>query len=122
VKGTVTCFGISLIRRKRHGFLSVGVCLQHDNDRSHTARHTVKQIKSFELEVFPIRHIYRTWRPAILTSFGPRKTLYGRHVTSDEEVMEAVHDRLAQQRRLLIQRIYVLVERWKRCRTWWGRH
>ncbi|GFG36661.1 hypothetical protein Cfor_09401 [Coptotermes formosanus] len=33
------------VRRKRCGLLSSGMCLQHDNARLSTARHTVKQIQ-----------------------------------------------------------------------------
>ena len=38
-------------RRRRRGLFSSGVCLQNDNARPHTARHTVKEIQALKLEV-----------------------------------------------------------------------
>jgi hypothetical protein len=41
-------------RRKRRCQLSSGVCPQRDNARTHTARHTVKQIHNLKLELLPL--------------------------------------------------------------------
>jgi len=41
------------IKSKRHGLLSTGVLLQHDNARPHTARSTVATIQDLSFECLP---------------------------------------------------------------------
>jgi hypothetical protein len=86
------------ISRKRCGLLYSGMCLQHDNARPHTARHTVKQIQDLSLEVLP----HPPYSPDLVRSdfhlFCPLKdALRGRHFRPDEEVKEALHAWLAHQ-------------------------
>jgi hypothetical protein len=59
------------IRTKRCSLLSSSVCLQHDNARPHTARHTMKQIQDLNWRCYPIHNIHQIWHRAIFTSFGP---------------------------------------------------
>jgi histone-lysine N-methyltransferase SETMAR len=79
------------IRRKRRGLLSSGVCLQRHNNRLHTARHTVQQIRDLNLAV--LRHPpYST--DLALSDFhffwALKDAVLGRHIRSDEEVKKAV--------------------------------
>jgi histone-lysine N-methyltransferase SETMAR len=53
----------SAIRRNRHGLLSYGACLQHDDIRPHAAIHTVKQIVNLKLEALS--------RPPYAPGFSP---------------------------------------------------
>ena len=80
------------IRRKRD-FLSSKMYLQYDN----TAHHTVKQIQDLKLEVLPNLPYSPDVAPRICTRLAPKDALCGSHFRSDEEVMEAVNDWLAQQ-------------------------
>jgi hypothetical protein len=62
------------IRRQGRGLLCTGECLQHDNDRHHTARQTVIQIKDFKLEVlnpYAIFTIFHTQR--FLSLLDPKR-------------------------------------------------
>ena len=53
------------IKSKRHGLLSSGVLLQHDNARPHTARTTVATITDLHFECFLIHHTHQTLPQAI---------------------------------------------------------
>jgi histone-lysine N-methyltransferase SETMAR len=103
------------IRTKRRSLSSSGVCLQHDNARTHTARRTIKQIQDLKLEVLP----QPPYSPDLALSdfhlfWSLKDTLHGHHFRSDEELKEAVHDWLAQQPKDFFTRgIYALVERWR---------
>jgi hypothetical protein len=88
------------IRTKLRGLLSSGVCLQHDNARAHTARRTANQIQDLKLEVLPHPPYSKDLAPRDFHLFWSlTDALRRRHLRSDEEVKEAVHDWLAQQRK-----------------------
>ena len=92
------------------------MCLQHVNARPHTARHTVKQIQDFKLQVLPPPPYSPDLAPSDFRLFWPLKdALRRRNLRSDEEVKKTVHDWLAQQPNDFSRGIYVLVERWERC-------
>ena len=94
------CSGISRsqqFRRKRRGLLSFGLCLQLENARPPTARHTVKQIQDLKVEVLSHPSYSSDLAPSDSHLFWPLKgPLRGRHFNSDE-VEEAVQGWLAQQ-------------------------
>ena len=86
------------IRRKVRGQLSKCIVLLHDNDRPHTAAHTVETLRKLNFEVLA----HPPYSPDIATSdchlFGPLKeALRGCRFTSDQELKEAVHAWLAAQ-------------------------
>ena len=69
----------SVIRRKRHGLLPYGACLQHENVRPNTPIHTVKQIEDLELEALS----RPPCAPGLSSNdFSPHLTLKRRHVRS----------------------------------------
>jgi hypothetical protein len=76
------------IRSRRSALSSSGVCLQHVN-----ARHTVKQIHGFKLQVLPRPPHSPDLAPSDFHLFWPLKdALRRRNLRSDEEVKKAVHD------------------------------
>ena len=77
----------SKIKQTRSGLLSSGVCLQHDNALRHAARHTVKQIQDFKLEVLPHPPYFPDLEPSDFHLFWSlQDPLRGRHFRSDGEV------------------------------------
>jgi hypothetical protein len=98
----------SEIRRKACGLLSSGACLQHDNDRPPTARHTVKKIQNVKLQVLP----HPQYSPNLLLPSNfhllwlLEDALGGCNFRSDEKVKEAVRDWLAQQPKDFSRGIY----------------
>jgi len=104
------------IRSKRCGLSSSGVCLQHVNARPHTARHTLKQIQDFKLQVLPRPSYSPDLAPSDFHLFWLLKdALRTRNLRLDEEVKKTVHDWLVQQPNDFSRGIYAFVERWKRC-------
>ena len=86
------------IQRKVRGQLSKCIVLLHDNDRPHTAAHTVETLRKLNFEVLA----HPLYSPDLATSdchlFGPLKeALRGCRFTSDQELKQAVHDWLAAQ-------------------------
>ena len=53
------------IKSKRHGLLSSGVLLQHDNAKPHTALQQLQQSQTCILSVFLIHHTHQTLPQAI---------------------------------------------------------
>jgi hypothetical protein len=99
VKGTVICFRIGLSQQFEENTVvcCLLICLQHENARPHTARHTVKQIQDLKLEVLP----HLPYSPDLAPSdfhflWSLKDILRGRHFRSDQEVKEAVYGWLAQ--------------------------
>ena len=78
--------------------LSSGACLQHDNERPHAPRHTVKQNHVLQLEVLPRPRNSPDLEPGAFSSFlTPKTSPRGRHFESEDEVKLTVRDCLAQQ-------------------------
>ena len=106
------------VRRRRRGLLSSGVCLQLDNARRFTARHTVKQIQDLKLAVL----LHTPYSPDLASSYFHlfwllQDALRGRHFRSDDEVKQAVHSWLAQQPNTsFLWGIYILVKLWRKWR------
>ena len=86
------------IKSKRHGRLSTGVLLQHDNARPHTARSTVVTIQDLPFECLPHLPYSPNLAPSDFHVFGPLKqAMGGKSFRSDEEVQQAVHEWLRSQ-------------------------
>jgi len=86
------------IKSKGRGLLSTGVLLQHDNARPHTARSTVATIQDLPLECLPHPPYSPDLAPSDFHVFGPLKEAMGsKSFRSDEEVQQAVHERLHSQ-------------------------
>jgi len=86
------------IKSKRHGLLSTGVLLQHDNARPHTAHSTVATIQDLSFECLPHLLYSPDLTPSDFHVFGPLKEVMGgKSFRSDEEVQEAVHEWLHSQ-------------------------
>jgi histone-lysine N-methyltransferase SETMAR len=86
------------IKSKRRGLLSTGVLLQHDNARPHTARSTVVTIQDLSFECLPHPPYSPNFVPSDFHIFGPLKeAMGGKLFRSDEEVQQAVHERLRSQ-------------------------
>lgn len=72
--------------------MSSGVCQQHDNDRPYTARHIVKQIEDFKLEVLTHTPYSPDFTPSDFYLFwAPKDAVHGRHFVSDEAVKVVKH-------------------------------
>ena len=83
------------IRSKRCGLLSTGILLQHDNARPHTASSTVATIQDMSFECLPHPPYSPDLAPSDFHVFGPLKeAMGGKSFGSDEEVQQAVHERL----------------------------
>ena len=83
------------IRSKCHGLLTTGVILQHDNARPHTARAKVANINDLHFETLP----HPSYSPDLALSdyhmFEPLKeAMGGKKFRSDEELYQAVQERL----------------------------
>jgi histone-lysine N-methyltransferase SETMAR len=90
---------------KRHGLLSSGVLLQHDNVHLHTARATAKKIMDLHLECIPHPAYSPDLAPSDYHVFGSHKeALGGKKFSTDDEIKEVVH------RWLRSQRSFFLVE------------
>ena len=102
------------IKSKRHGHLSTGVLLQHDNARPHTAHSTVATIQDLSFECLA----HPPYLPDLATSdfhvFGPLKeVMEGKSFRSNEEVQQAVHEWLhSQQNEYFYRGIHALPKRW----------
>ena len=74
----------------------------------HTARHTVKLLQDFKLEVLPHPQYLPDLAPSDFLLFWPlQDALRVRNFRSDEEVEEAERDWLAQQPKDVYRGIYV---------------
>lgn len=58
------------IRRKRQVLLSSGLCLHHDNTRTHTSRHTLKEIQDLS---YSVRHIHQIWHLEIFIFLASKR-------------------------------------------------
>jgi hypothetical protein len=112
-------------RRRRRGLFSSGVCLQNDNARCHTARHTVKQIQNLKLEVLP----YPPYSPDLAPQrFSPLLAPKRRSPWTSLQIGwwgEAGGAWLASTaiKRLLLPMNLCLSGTLEAvCRTWWGLH
>ena len=105
------------IKSKRRGLLSTGVLLQHDNARPHTARSTVATIQDLSFECLPHPPHSPDLAPSDFHVFGPlKKAMGGKSYRSDEEVQQAVHERLRSQPKDFFSRgIHALPKRWNTC-------
>jgi histone-lysine N-methyltransferase SETMAR len=73
------------IKSKRRGLLGVGVLLQHDNTRTHTARSTVATLQDLSFECLPHPPYSPDLAPSNFHVFGPLKeTMGGKSFRSDE--------------------------------------
>ena len=100
------------IRSKRRGLSSSDACLQHVNALPHTARHTVKQIQDFKLQVLHRPPYSPDLAPSDFSLFWPLKDALRRcNLRSDEEVKKTAHAWLVQQPKDFSRGIYALVER-----------
>ena len=72
------------IRRQRRGLSSSCVRLQGVNARAHTARHTVKRMQDFKLQVLPCPPHSPDLAPNDFHLFWPLKdALFGRNLRSE---------------------------------------
>jgi len=81
------------IKSERHGLLSTGVLLQHDNARPHTARATVATMQDLSFKCLP----HPPYSPDLAQSdfhvFVPLKEVMGsKSFRSDEEVQQVMHE------------------------------
>jgi len=105
------------IKSKQHGHLSTGVLLQHDNARPHTACSTVTTIQDLSFNCFPHPPCSPDLAPSDVHVFGPLKeVMRGKSFRSDEELQQAVHERLRSQLKEFFSRgIHALPKRWNTC-------
>jgi len=105
------------IKSKRHGLLSTGVLLQHDNAQPHTAHSTVATIQDMSSECLPHRSNSPDLAPSDFHVFGPLKeAMGGKSFRSDEEVQQAVHEWLHSQPKDFFYRgIHALPKHWNTC-------
>jgi len=83
------------VKSKRCGRLSIGVLLQHDNARPHTARSSVATIQDLSFECLSHPPYSPDLAPSDSHVFGPLKqATRGKSLRSDEEVQKAVHEGL----------------------------
>ena len=81
------------IKTKRHGLLTTGVLLQHDNARPHTARSTVATTQDLSFQCLPHPPYSPDLAPSDFHVFGPLKEVMGgKSSRSDEEMQQAVHE------------------------------
>ena len=81
------------INSKRHGLLSTGVLLQHDNAQPHTAYSTVATIQDLSFECLTYPPYSPDLAPRDFNVFGPLKeAMGGKSFRSDEEVQRAVYE------------------------------
>jgi len=79
------------IKSKRHGLLSTGVLLQHDNARPHTACSAVAKIQDLSFECLPHPPSSPDLAPNDFHVSGPLKeAMGGKSFRSDDEVQQAV--------------------------------
>ena len=100
------------IKSKRHGCLSTGVLLQHDNAWPHTACSTVATIQDLPFECLPHPPYLPDLAPSDFHIVGLLKESF----RSDEEVQQAVHKWLrSQPKELFSSGIHALLKRWNTC-------
>ncbi|PNF22874.1 hypothetical protein B7P43_G14964, partial [Cryptotermes secundus] len=105
------------IRSKRRGLLSKGLVLLQDSARPHAAAHTAETLQKLKFDVMAHPLYSPDLAPSDYHLFGPLKeALRGLRFTSDQEVKEAVHARLAAQPKTFFSEgIRKLVQRWTKC-------
>ncbi|UYV71881.1 hypothetical protein LAZ67_9000866 [Cordylochernes scorpioides] len=108
--------GLQLLQEK-HGLLSKGVCLQHDNDRVHVANLNIETINklNFKILIHPPYSHYLA--PSDYYLFGHLK-IFLRDMTfkTDDEVKNAGHGWLAQHTQdFFLKGIYKLPDLWMKC-------
>ena len=83
------CIGTVMVRTQ------LLIYQQHDNTQPHTACHTVKQIQELKLDMLPHLPYSSDLATSIKHLFWPLSdALHGCNFRSDEEVKEAMHDKL----------------------------
>jgi hypothetical protein len=127
VKGIVICFGISLSQQFEENavVLCPLACLQRDNARPHTARHTVKQVQDLELEVLPRPSYSPDLAPGDVHLFWPlkrRSPWTSLQIGWGAEGGGAWLDGTANKRLLLPINLCLSGTLEEACRTWWGLH
>jgi len=81
------------IKSKRHGLLTTGVLLQHDNARPHTACSTVATTQDLSFQCLPHPPYSPDLVPSDFHVFGPlAEAMGGKSFRSDEEMQQAVHE------------------------------
>jgi histone-lysine N-methyltransferase SETMAR len=105
------------IRSKRRGRLTTVVILQNDDARIHTARATVATITDLHFDTFSHPPYSPDLAPSDYHMFEPHKeAMGGKKFRSDEEVHQAVHERLrTRQREFFSRGIRALPVRWRKC-------
>jgi len=105
------------VNSKRHGRLSAGVLLHHDNACPHTACSTVATIQDLSFECLPHPPYSPDLAPSDFHVFGPPKEATGgKSFRSNEEVQQAVHKCLCCQPKEFFSRgIHALPKRWNTC-------
>ena len=86
------------IKSKRRGLLTIGVLLQYDNARPHTAHSTVATIQDLSFECLPHPPYSPDLAPSDFHVFGPLKeAMGGKSFKSDDEVQQAMREWLHSQ-------------------------
>jgi len=81
------------LRQKRRGFLTMGVCLLHDNARPHTATATVWTIEELQFECIPHPLYSPDFAPVAFHVSSPLKDALSRtRFRDNDEVRSAVHE------------------------------
>jgi len=105
------------IKSKRHGLLSTGVLLQHDNAWPHTAHSPIATIQDLSFECLPHPPYSLDLAPSDFHVFGPLKeAMGGKSFRSDKEVKQMVHKWLPSQPKDFFSRgIHALLKCWNTC-------
>jgi histone-lysine N-methyltransferase SETMAR len=104
------------IHSKRRGRLSEGLLL-HDNARPHTAACTLETLRKLKWEIMEYPAHIPDLAPSDFHLSGPlTEALGGRRFQCDEDIKNAVHQRLrAQPKTFYYDGIKQLVGRWEKC-------
>ena len=100
------------IKSKRHGLLSIGVLLQHDNALSPTARSTVATIKDLSFECLPRPPYSPDLAPNDFHVFGPLKEAAGGKSFSSYESRRCMNGCTLSQNTFFSRGIHAFPKRW----------
>ena len=105
------------IKEKRRGLLARGPLLQQDNAPSHNSHIAVASAKKCGFEILPHPPYSPDLAPSDYHLFGNlKKTLRGRHFTSDDELICAVESWFqGQNEEFFREGIEALENRWEKC-------
>ena len=103
------------MKSKRHGLLSTGVLLQHDNARPHTARSTVATIQDLSFECLPHPPYSSDITPSDFHVFGPLKEAMGSKSFKSDERRLCVSGCALSQKTFFSRCIHALPKRWNTC-------